>query len=771
MAARSAGALRREERGPGTGLRSSRSKAVNAPGKSAPRPLNRLLKMAVLAGVETAVRLHIRRGDDLDARDDKGRTPLMLAAAKGRAEVCKLLVEAGVNLGFTDSAGRDALALARKAGAKAAEAVIAEAVAVSAPADQEAEPPPVNIQSDTEDINAPTPSADGQADGFDLSGWEEDEEEEVPAGDDMLAPQMAISHGILSNHLPINTAEDWTDIDADLPELRHPVRTTDDGDVREAIRRLIVDAIREGSVPEERIVSLCTRRDGEPDGDNAALLSLVLAELGAETDERVGPETAPPAREETSEEERNVSEAMAFLDNVSSGQDDPLRLYMRDLRGEHLLTGQDEAYLGSEMVEGMTQALDGLAAWPEGVAEILAAVERVRSGRSDIDQVSSGRPGEIPAEDVESETLAVAELEPECMEAAQGEADGLSAATRDFLVKAELVAALSHHAGDGGQGEKALREAIAILGLSRFFLAGLAERQVISASDSPARRRLMEGLGRAESARRRMTLANLRLVFSVAKRHQGRGLDFLDLIQEGNVGLMKAVERFDWRLGFKFSTYGVWWIRQQISRAVADQGKTIRIPVHVHQTLGKLSREIEFVERETGRRPSTAILADRMSMPQSRVAALWLLLDEPVPLGRIDTERQELADMREDSLAPDPFVSVAFESLGKTLDAMLAELDPRDAEVLALRYGLNGGEEHTLEELGQMYGVTRERIRQIEAKALGRLRHPIRAEILKPFLEMDFSGVRHYIGRHAELKEQNDPSGDTSRMSLSEILT
>lgn len=741
---------------------------MSAQEKSAMRPLNRFLKMAVLAGVETAVRLHIRRGDDLNARDDKGHTPLMLAAAKGRTGVCKLLVDAGVDFGFKDSLGRDALTLAREAGSKAAETVISEAIAAHSSADLavEAELHLVKIPSQAEYSGQ---IEDGYDDRLDLSGWEADEESEVPAGDDTLAPQAAIQHDILSNHLPIDTAEDWADVNAVLPQLRRPVRTADDGDAREAIRRLFVDAIREGSVPEERIVALCTGIGGVADEDTAAVLSFVLGELGAETDERVGTESAPSAREETSEEEWQVSEAMAFFDDVFSGSKDPLHRYIRDLHGELLLTGDDEAYLGREMAEGMAQALDGLAAWPDGVADIMEAVGRVRSGQLDVGEVSSGRPGDAPANDVESETPRLAAAGPDEMEVVSGEADGLSAAALDFLAKAESVEGLSRHAGSGGQEEKTLREAIAGLGLSRFFLTGLVDRQVISANGSPARRRLAEGLGRAENARRRMTLANLRLVFSVAKRHQGRGLDILDLVQEGNVGLMKAVERFDWQLGFKFSTYGVWWIRQQISRAVADQGKTIRIPVHVHQALEKLSREIESIGWETGRRPSTATLADHMSMPQFKVATLLLLLDESVPLDGTDPEVEGQVHMLEDISAPDPFISLAFASLGKTLDSMLTEIEPRYAEVLVLRYGLNGGEEHTLEEVGQMFGVTRERIRQIEVEALNRLRHPNRATILKPFLEMDFDGARHFVNGYAKLKERNAPQGKTSRSSLAKI--
>lgn len=741
------------------------------------RPLNRLLKMAVLAGVETAVRLHIRRGDDLDATDDKGQTPLMLAASKGRAGVCKLLVDAGVNIGFTDSSGRDALALAREAGAKAAEAIIAEALALNASADHEtiAEVSPTKKSPGASDFDEFVASAGSQADDFDLSGWEEDEVHEAPDGDDTLAPQAATLHKILSDHIPIDSSEDWNDIDADLPMLWRPVRpTTDAVDTREAIRRLFLDAIREGSMPEQRIAPLCNSADGAFDSDVMAAFSAVLNELGVEVDERVGVDSIPYGSEETSEEERMVSEAMALFDDISSGRDDGLRLYLRDLPGDRLLTGEEEAFLASEMIEGTALALDGLAAWPEGVAEIIAAAGRVRSGDSELEEVSSGRPGEIPAEDMELESRTEPAMDPEPaaedMQAVVVPVDALSVPMREFLAKADLVAELSHHAGDGSQGERLLRDAIAALSLSRFFLAELAEMPAMSLTGMAARDRLLEGIGRAEKARLRMTLANLKLVFHVAKRYQGQGLEFLDLIQEGNIGLMKAVERFDWRLGFKFSTYGIWWIRQQISRAVADKGRTIRIPVHVYQTLGKLSRESESIEQETGQVPTTAALASRLCIPQPRIEALLLLLDQSVSLGELEADGQDIADEWTDFSTPDPFIAMAFESLAITLDSMLTEIDQRDAEVLVLRFGLYGADEHTLEELGQRFGLTRERIRQIEVKALDRLRHPNRSRILAPFLEMNFGSARRIVNGHfPKSKERCDVSGETYQISSVKI--
>ncbi len=743
---------------------------MNAMEEKIPKPLNRLLKMAVMAGVETAVRLHIQRGDDLDARDAMGFTPLMLAAAKGHAAVCKLLIDAGVDLKVTDPSGRSALALAREAGAKAAEIIIGEACAKRiARMFIEADQASIEGAFDADGLGSALQSSDDSADGFDLSGWKEDEERDVPVGDDTLTPLAASLQVAFSHHIPIDTAEDWADIEVNLPELRRSTRVTDDADAREATRRLLVDAIREGSVPEERVLSLCQGRGDEPDSEAEAMLSLILGELGAETDERIEQADLLTFPEESHAEERIVSDAMAFLDDVASGWNDPLRLYIRDMHRERLLTGEAEAYLGREMEEGLAQALDSLAAWPEGIAEIMAAASRVRSGESSVDEVSTGRLGEHPPEDAEPQTHDGPNPTSEEMEEASDEVDGLSLAARDFVAKADALSRLWRHAGTGGQDQNILRDAIAGLGLSRAFLTKIAESQTALSDDAPARRRIAEALARSERARQRMLVANLRLVFFIAKRHQRRGLDFLDLIQEGTIGLMKAVERYDWRLGFKFSTYATWWIRQQISRAVADQGRTIRTPVHIHEAAWRLLRDIEAFEKETGRRPSAALLASRLSMPQGKVVALLRIPEEPVAFQEMELDGEMREDSLEDPLNPDPFAFVAFVSLRRTLDAMLANLESNEAEVLALRFGLDGADEHTLEEVGQIFHLTRERIRQIEAKALGKLQRPNRAEILRPFLDMDFGSVGRVDRQPAASSARTDISSETPRSSVPEV--
>lgn len=292
--------------------------------------------------------------------------------------------------------------------------------------------------------------------------------------------------------------------------------------------------------------------------------------------------------------------------------------------------------------------------------------------------------------------------------------------------------------GEVEQIDISIPEGVSIEDPVRMYLKEIGKVPLLSAEEEIELAKLMEKGGpEGERAKKKLAEANLRLVVSIAKRYVGRGMLFLDLIQEGNLGLIKAVEKFDYQKGYKFSTYATWWIRQAITRAIADQARTIRIPVHMVETINKLVRVQRQLLQELGREPSPEEISKEMNMPVERVREILKISQEPVsletPIG--EEEDSHLGDFIQDENVPVPADAAAFTLLKEQLVEVLDTLTDREQKVLRLRFGLDDGRARTLEEVGKEFNVTRERIRQIEAKALRKLRHPSRSRKLKDFLE------------------------------------
>ena len=268
----------------------------------------------------------------------------------------------------------------------------------------------------------------------------------------------------------------------------------------------------------------------------------------------------------------------------------------------------------------------------------------------------------------------------------------------------------------------------------KMYLREIGKVPLLAAKDEVSRAKRIEK--NDEEAKKILTRANLRLVVSIAKRYIGRGLNFLDLIQEGNIGLMRAVEKFDWRRGYKFSTYATWWIRQAITRAIADQARTIRIPVHMIETINKFRREQAQLEQRLGREPTPEEVAKRMGIEDIKAHEILKISQEPAsleaPVGKEEDSR--LKDFVEDDYVKSPVEAASYELLKGHIGEVLESLNPRERRVLELRFGLRDGRSRTLEEVGKEFGVTRERIRQIEAKALRKLRHPTRSKKLRDYI-------------------------------------
>ncbi len=313
--------------------------------------------------------------------------------------------------------------------------------------------------------------------------------------------------------------------------------------------------------------------------------------------------------------------------------------------------------------------------------------------------------------------------------------DNLPGGEEDDLLEPDDIVAELDEIEDLSKIDLTVPEGVSLEDPVRMYLKEIGKVPLLSAKEElDLAKRMEQG---DDAAKNRLAEANLRLVVSIAKRYVGRGMQFLDLIQEGNLGLIKAVEKFDYRKGYKFSTYATWWIRQAITRAIADQARTIRIPVHMVETINKLIRVQRQLLQELGREPGPEEIAKEMGIPVERVREIQKISQEPVsletPIG--EEEDSHLGDFIEDDHMPTPQEAAAFTLLQEQIREVLGTLTDREQKVLRLRFGLDDGRQRTLEEVGKEFNVTRERIRQIEAKALRKLRHPSRAKKLKEFLD------------------------------------
>ena len=751
-------------------------------------PIHRLFKMAVWAGAELAVKLHIARGDDLDGRDETGLTPLMIAATRNKAAVCRLLAEAGADLAAVDPSGRSALEIALGSGATEAAAAIelaldrqtppvvnvASTIGVappSAPNSSSSESPTRSASSDAEwsdghAANEPTtecplpwglglpgggvevaapPSAsaacfppmrlDFEDDGepIDLSGWEAEEDSIPPRDDRPAAVAHVATQEAIGRHAAMDDSADWADFEADLPFQAAPMLRAQDVEGRVEIRALLLRASREGSVPEQSIEEVCRDADGARNPAAEALVRVVLNDMGAEADERFecrSPFDSSEAfvdPEESAPESETVDGALAFLDNLRSRHNEPIRLYMREAQRTVLLSAEEEAELGRSMDLAAEAAIDALSRWPAGINWLLHAIAGARAGARSINSiVSSPREAAAPVDAAGLDDSAAAETPlPNASHDSAMDHDGedgepgpttADGETVDVFALADELASLT--ASKAPRPSAQIRAALAALSLRRSFLIGLGD----AAADGSA-----EGGGYALAIRAlmaprdHMVRANLRLVISLAKKYMYSDVLLDDLIQDGNIGLLSAVDKFDWRRGFRFSTMATWWIRQQISRSIADYSLAIRLPVHVFEIAQRFPREAEAFEKRNGRPPTIQQLAMLVGREGRKVETLVRACSAPLSIDSLDDEPS--MDASTDS---GPFEERSASEMRAALDELLAELGPKPEKIVRLRFGIGTDEPQTLEEIGAIFDVTRERIRQIESKALTKLKHPTR---------------------------------------------
>ncbi|CAG9273435.1 RNA polymerase sigma factor (modular protein) [Paraburkholderia unamae] len=750
---------------------------------SARKLLSPLLKLAVVSGVHTAVRLRVRSGDDIHATDEKGKTALHLAASHGHLETCRVLLQAGVDPAVRDFQGANAVTVAAESGRPDIAALIREfssgrEAPVSDAVDEGEQPQKLLLSGeltiagltgqfagDNRGLQsvryAACQSGDGgsaewspsffpsgapTSDGASLpilddSDWEADPEPTTPEVNLSFVESAKATKDAINAHRIVERDAAWDDVAIELPDTT-PVRArrTDlDSHAQLQVRQLLIAGLRDGDVYDHWIANALDTDDDiggeESDGTYEMNLRNVLGDLGVQISEGDWDWRNYESGEATDTcWEREADEAIeAFLD-LNSTVIDTSRLYVQDFANEDLLTSDEEIELAKQIERGVQDAVRELSTHREAVDVLMESVDDVIDGRLPIAQVFSLEQPDDDSGQAVPEDAARGSVAPP-----PEEDDDTDGGQKDVLPK-ELLAVIAQIRSSLAEPRTIdashLTALIAELPLSHLYLETLSSQLATEQHTSECAANMTKALRRATAARERMAIANLRLVISVAKRYDRKGLAFLDLVQEGNIGLLRAIDRFDYRRGFRFSTYATWWIRQAITRALGNQARTIRLPIHVVESLNQIKRVQKRLEAQSGNAVKANQIAEYLPMSSEKIARL-------IKADREIIDIDSLADVAGDETSGGYFLEdggpgpegVALQAdLRSALEHALCGLPAREAKVLALRFGFGNTHEYTLEQVGEMFNVTRERIRQIESKALKKLRHPGRAAVLEPFL-------------------------------------
>lgn len=691
-------------------------------------PLNPVFKLAVAHGVLASIRLHISRNDALDARDETGQTPLMIAAKKNRAEACRLLLDAGADRSLVDLNGFTAQDLARAAGAQNALAVFT-LPAYEGQSPYVAEPVKMSDASGSTSPALASPSStntNAALEDTDDGSWTPLEEKPPPEDSPGLRELALEAQAKMSAHQPKDAnAAQWDDVSGYLPAHVDIFGIPDH--VEDGIRDLVLVGIREGEVQSAHINALLREVDTSTPDSLYKLTVQLLNDLGVEVDETFSPSgewsnSRLPTALATDVEAELQDEALQYLNGLLQGKNEPSRIFAREAYAHPLLSQESEVRIAQQMEQSVDAAIQYLSEWPSGLRSLLARCDELKRGGISLRSVQSSSTSDLVALEQESdESLDLAltpspyKLDTKEAEDASVEAEESSDHLEEFLLLAGSLKQLVNFSNEGSP-EDALktRQILLQMRLAGPFLCSLSD----PTDKDPAATGFTNSTDKFLEARDQLVLSNLKLVVQLAKRYVRPGVEYLDLLQEGHIGLIRAADKFDWRRGFKFSTMATWWIRQQVQRAAPELGLHIRLPAHAVEKSWLMKRYLREFEEAHGHAPTIAWLAEKMDMPVRKVEPVFRCISEPVALEELENY-ERLVDVLESNPVEAAQTSEATARAESLLQAVGKKSDRRMAEkVLRMRFGVGVQHELTLDEIGRRYGLTRERIRQIESQGL-----------------------------------------------------
>jgi RNA polymerase primary sigma factor len=695
-----------------------------------------LLKLAVLGNASAAVKIQLRKNLDLNARDDAGQTLLMVAAAKGHADICSILVDAGADILATDRASRNAIIIAREAGFLSLAIFLENRVSHIATNGSSDPNLPIYVNNEIPDAQFV----------IEPSEWEADEPSSLPESNNSPLNAVVADQLKISNFVPVDTSEDWADVRIKLPDLprRKKRKARFSKHQKSKIFRLFCDGIRNGCLPLWRIETTISEINGEHDELLQSKIQIVLDDLGVGIEEHdywnwYSSQNRTPL---SKDEMRLARTALRFFNNLANPRLDPLDLYYQEIKLNRLLTHEEEIQLGDAKENAIEDAVTAISQTKAAIAEILRAADLVAIGKMPLKHISLSSSS---SETDRSDTIKTAAT----VDSSQ---DGFATPRRaaTFSEFSQLILAIKSYVAEWPPAKpRELRVLLCGLHLSWHFISEMSKK-VQSFNDSSGEPSALEAAVRnGQNARSRLAVSNLRLVISIAKSFWHHGFPISDLIQEGSIGLLRAIDRYDHRLGFRFSTYATWWIRQFMQRAIYDQSRLIRIPVF----LIDLIRKVQRVAEKTDGTADTWKIAAYLGVPVENIERAFQARRDIISLNAVfDPNNTNLVIMQmAESNADDLFTQ---QCIREYITNIICDLSPRDRNVLCLRFGIGEEREHTLEEIGIRFNVTRERIRQIEKRALMKLSESPSTRSLRDCLD-GYTNVNNGPS-HAHSEDTND---------------